>query len=106
MVDSNESELVRYKEIAFEIGMTSSEFYESTPAEIGMKIDIFNRRQQQRHDEMVTVAYLSAYYNRIKKMPKLQELLSGKEKPKAEETASALLSKLKELNAQLGGGVY
>lgn len=86
--------------------MTSAEFYDSTPAEISMKIEVFNRRQQQRYDEVVTTAYLTAYYGRVKKMPKLQELLSKQEKPRVEETASALLSKLKELNAQLGGGVY
>lgn len=86
--------------------MSAMEYYESTPMEIGLKIDVYNRRQKQRHDEVVTLAYLSAYYNRVKKMPKLQELLSGHEKPKAEEQATALLSKLKELNAQLGGNVY
>jgi len=49
--------------VAFEIGMTAAEYYDSTPAEIG-------------------------------------------EKPRAAEQASALLSKLKEMNAQLGGEIY
>jgi hypothetical protein len=92
--------------VAFEIGMTAAEYYDSTPAEIGMKVEVYNRKQKQNHDEIITTAYLSAYYNRVKKMPKLQELLSPKEKPRAAEQASALLSKLKEMNAQLGGEIY
>lgn len=86
--------------------MTASEYYDSTPAEISIKVEIFNRKQLQKHQEIITIAYLSAYYNRIKKMPKLQDLLQPKEQIDDKQKADALLEKLKALNAQLGGDIY
>lgn len=71
-----------------------------------MRVNVYNRKQQQRYDEVVTTAYLSAYYNRVKKMPKLNEILSKKEPQKKDPDPSALIDKLKSLNAQLGGDVY
>lgn len=96
----------KFKEIAFEIGIGIDEYFALTPSEIGIRVDVYNRTQQQRYDEVVTVAYLSAYYNRVKKMPKLSELLSKKEQRKKEPDPAALIDKLKVLNAQLGGDVY
>lgn len=98
----------KLKEIAFEIGLSVSEYYDITPAELTFKVEVYNRKQQQRYDEVVTMSYLSAYYNRIKKMPKLSEVLSKKEEkeiPK-QQSPETLLEKLKLLNAQMGGDVY
>lgn len=105
MDEALEIDIENFKEIAFEIGITVQDFYVMTPAELSTLIDIYNRKQKQRHDEMVTVAYLSAYYNRVKKMPNIKDIL-GKKQTETEQSPSDLLNKLKELNAQLGGEVY
>lgn len=94
------------KEVAFEIGIGLNEYYELTPVEIGMLVNVYNKKQQQRYDEVVTMAYLSAYYNRVKNMPKLTDILSKKETPKKQPNPTELIEKLKTLNAQFGGEVY
>lgn len=86
--------------------MTVAEFYEITPAELSLRIEVYNRKQQQRYDEITTVAYMAAYYQRVKKMPNLKDLLGKKEKQSKEQSPDNLLQKLKQLNAQLGGDVY
>lgn len=67
-------------------------------------VGVYNSKQKQRYEELVTQSYLTAYYHRIKKMPSLKELLN-KTEPKA-QSAETLVEKLKAYNASVGGTVY
>lgn len=68
-------------------------------------VRIYNKKKLQEHEEKLVVAYLTAYWNRIKKMPSLKEILnksSGKKKQSSEQ----MLEEIKRLNEAMGGTVF
>lgn len=91
--------------MAIEVGLSLSDFDRITPFELSVMVDIYNRKMQLRHEELITQSYLSAYYNRIKKMPSLKEVLNKKDQKKNDDGNSAL-DEIKRINAALGGNVY
>lgn len=56
----------------------------------------------------LTMAYLGAYFQRVKKMPTLKSLLEDSEKKttKRGKTSEQMFEEVKRLNAALGGTVY
>lgn len=73
-----------------------------TPRELNLHIQEYNYRTQQVSEEGLTLAYLTAYWHRVKKMPNLKELL-GKIKPPKPLTDEQILAQVKALNAAMGG---
>lgn len=66
-------------------------------------MEAYKRKLEYRERIEVQNAYLSAYWQRVKKMPKLSEVLENKEKE--EMTDEQMLSVVKQLNAKFGGEV-
>lgn len=78
------------------------EYDEMTPHELNLHIHAYNEQAKAEDREGITLAYLTAYYSRVKKMPDLKSLLN-REKPKRRLTPEQMLEKAKRLNAALGG---
>lgn len=66
-------------------------------------VEAYVEREKKHHDDLVTQSYLTAYFHRVKKMPKLQTMLL--QKPK-EQTPEEMLKRIKALNEKMGGDVY
>jgi len=75
-----------------------------TPHELNLHIHAYNERAKAEDREGITLAYLTAYWSRIKKMPDLKKLVA-EEKPKKtkNQTPEQMLQVIKNLNAALGG---
>lgn len=65
-------------------------------------IKAYNTRMKYETDERITQAYLTAYWNRVKEMPTLKEVLGIEE----EKPETDFLSFIKTLNESFGGTVY
>lgn len=71
-----------------------------------MTVRAFTDRLKREHDEQITYAWVNAYFQRVEKMPKLEEFLQNKpEKKKKQTSAEAMLEIVKGLNAAFGGEV-
>lgn len=68
-------------------------------------VRIYNKKRIQDHEEKLVVAYLTAYWNRVKKMPTLKEVLN-KNGEKKKQSSEQMLEEIKRLNEVLGGTVY
>lgn len=84
--------------------LTPSEFWELTPAEFYAMADGFSKRQKQRTNELIYLAWNTAALTRIEKMPELKDLYETVE-PKKEQTDDDMLTVAKSLNAAFGGEV-
>lgn len=73
-----------------------------TPFEIFCYCEAFTSRMKFEQQERVTQAYLTAYLQRVKEMPKLDKLL-GKDKEPKTMTDEEMWDKVRALNAQFGG---
>ena len=93
-------------DVACLVGLTPLIFWELTPGELSAMIKANNVRLKHEQEERITIAYLGAYWQRVKKMPKLSEVLSGKkEEKKKKQSPAQMLNEIKKLNAALGGTV-
>lgn len=86
-------------------GISISDFWNMTPAEINIYIDAFLERKQADYDESLSIAYFGASLQRVKRMPPLDKFLKKKPKKKA-KTADQMLDEIKRLNAAFGGDTY
>lgn len=85
-----------------------------TPHELNLHVQAFNERMKAEDREGITLAYLTAYWGRVKKLPELKKILK-EDKPKREPTPERertsrreqapeqMLEKVKILNAVFGG---
>ncbi|MFD1953739.1 hypothetical protein ACFSL6_17675 [Paenibacillus thailandensis] len=75
-----------------------------TPHELNMQIEEWSSRLQAEHRERITIAYLTAYWHRIRKMPTLKKVLEDIQlKKKRPQTPEEMLAMVRVLNAALGG---
>lgn len=94
-------------EIAAAIGVCPLTFWQITPGELSIMVEAYNRKRKEDHEEKLIVAYLGAYWQRVKKMPSIKEYLGQEEKKnKKNQTVEDMLNEIKKLNAALGGTVY
>jgi hypothetical protein len=93
-------------EVAVHVGIRAIDFWELTPAEINIYVKIFNKKIKQEHEDRITMAYLGAYWQRVKKMPSLKEVLGESNAGSKDQDASAMLEVVKRLNMAMGGTVY
>lgn len=75
-----------------------------TPYELSLYLSEYSEKQRLEQEEKITLAYLTAYWQRVQKMPSLKEVL-GKTKPKEAMTPEQMLKQIKLLNAVFGGEV-
>lgn len=73
-----------------------------TPRELNLHIQEYNLRMQRESEERLALAYMTAYWHRVRRMPGLKEILT-KIKPQKPLTDEELLAQIKALNAALGG---
>jgi len=67
-------------------------------------IDCYTDKQTNKYKDLITQAYFTAYFQRVKKMPKLEKLLNDVErKQKKKQTAEEMFEVVKRLNSALGG---
>lgn len=76
-----------------------------TPYELRLYIQVHNERMQMEQEERLVLAYLTAYWGRVKKMPNIKQLL-GQEKKSKKQTPEQMLEEIKRINTSLGGKVY
>jgi hypothetical protein len=73
-----------------------------TPKEFGLCVSAYNERMKREQEERMTLVYLSAYWQRVKRMPNLKELL-GNGRPEREQTDEEMLREIRRINEMLGG---
>jgi hypothetical protein len=66
-------------------------------------VDAYQKKVKNDYDNQITIAYLTAYWHRVERMPKLKDIL--KQEPK-EQTPDQMLAEIKKLNALMGGSTY
>lgn len=76
-----------------------------TPFELNIVITARADRLKQEQEDRIVAAYLSAYWQRVRKLPSLKSILE-ENKPKKPQTAQDMLEEIKRLNAAMGGTVY
>jgi hypothetical protein len=84
--------------------MDIREFWEITPSELFLKVKAYQNKLKRNEQLNIYNAYLSAYWQRVKKMPSLKEVFESKDEKK-QSSAEELFEKVKQLNAKLGGVV-
>ena len=87
--------------MATRIGISIKDFWEMTPFELFVCIESFEDKEKERSKELIIQAYYTEAFARMKKLPKLKDLL----KEKKEQTDEEMLEVVKKLNAMMGGGV-
>lgn len=65
----------------------------------------YSKRSIKRKNELIEVAWSTAYLSRVKEMPELESILIKELKPKKEQTDEDMLTVVKSLNAAFGGEV-
>lgn len=78
-----------------------SEFWRMTPYELNIYMDSYADIEKERSKELIIQAYYTEAFARMKKLPKLKDLLKDKEKKK--QTDEEMLAVVKKLNAMMGG---
>ena len=91
---------------AFQIGISLRDYEEMTPYELYIAIKAFQLKKEAETQALVTQAWLTEYYHRLKKLMPLHEALSKLNKsPKKQMTESQMKEQVMKLNALLGGNV-
>jgi len=62
-------------------------------------------KQKASNNDRLTIAYLGAYWQRVKRMPELKKLLASEPK-KSEQSPEQILAEIKRMNAAMGGETY
>ncbi|MGG4462605.1 hypothetical protein ABEO79_00100 [Micromonospora provocatoris] len=82
-----------------------------TPYELSLYINDYNERQKVEQEDKLTLAYLTAAWQRAKKMPSIekvinrQEEIGNKEQHPKEQTLKQMFNNVKMLNAMFGGTI-
>ena len=87
--------------IAIRIGIPLKDFWNMTPYELFVSIEVFEDKEKELSKELIVQAYYTAALSRMKKIPKLKDLLKEKKK----QTPKEMLEAVKRLNAMMGGEV-
>lgn len=76
-----------------------------TPYELNLYIYAHNKREVNLREEGLINAYANAYWGRVKKMPRLDDLLkkSNESRVKKPQSDKQMLQMVKNLNAAFGG---
>lgn len=96
-------------ETAAQISLRILDFWELTPFEFSLMVKEYIDKAQQLKKDQITMAYLVAYWGRVKDLPQLSEVLndlSKNDKSKnPEQSAEQMLVAIKAMNAAMGGEV-
>ena len=75
--------------------------------EFNLSVTAYADKMKTDRDNSLVLTYLGAYWQRVKEMPSLDEVLGREPKKKevAAQTPEQMLEKIKALNAAFGGNV-
>lgn len=73
-----------------------------TPHELNLHIEAYRERTDRENENDLVTAYLTAYWQRVKRMPDLKKLLKDN-KPKKVQTPEEMLAVVKKEHAKMGG---
>lgn len=82
--------------------MSPFEFWELTLAEFVKIAEGYVRRQKQKYNELIYVAWHTEAFARMKKLPSLKSLIR-EDKERHEQTDEEMMAMAKMLNAAFGG---
>lgn len=85
------------------IGLSISEYNEITPHELNLHVQAYNERMEYEYKERLTMAYYTAGWSRVKRMPDLNKLLGSTNHSDGQQTDEQLLKTIRQLNAAMGG---
>ena len=88
--------------MAFKMGISMSEFWKMTPYEFFLCVEGYCEAEEERSKQLIAQAYYVEAFARMKKLPKLKDLLKDKKK---KQTTDEMLATVKKLNAMFGGEV-
>lgn len=71
-----------------------------TPYELNLHIMDYAERTKQESQERLALAYLTAYWQRVKRMPDLKKLIEEPKKPKKPQTDEDMLAEANKLFGQ------
>lgn len=76
-----------------------------TPHELNLHVSAYGERLRRSGRDDMTAAYLTAYWQRVKRMPDLKKLLEQDDprKVKKEQSDEQMLAMVKNLHAAFGG---
>ncbi|MFS1519678.1 hypothetical protein V1503_24950 [Bacillus sp. SCS-151] len=66
-------------------------------------MSVYNEKRKLEEEEKITFAYLSAHWQRVKKLPSFKQVLGKQQQQPQKMTPEQMLAKVKQLNAALGG---
>ena len=69
--------------VAYRAGVPTGEFWEQTPFETRLCVEAFNENRLDEDERCMHTAWHTAYFHRIKDMPRLSEMLAPYRKHKA-----------------------
>ena len=72
--------------IATRIGISLSDFWKMTPYELTICMESYADKEKERSKELIIQAYYTEAFARMKKLPKLKDLLKDKKKQNDDET--------------------
>lgn len=67
-------------------------------------VKAYNKQRKREEEEKITLAYMTAAWSRVKKLPNLNQILK-RNQPKKDMTAKEMFERVKMLNVAFGGEV-
>jgi len=75
-----------------------------TPYELNLHITSHNERATAEYNEKITLAYMTAYWGRVKRMPDLKKLLGEQpEKKKRKQSPEEMFAIVKQMHTTFSG---
>lgn len=90
------------------MGMDPEQFWKCTPAEFWIKAEEYDKSKRDRMNELLYVAWHTAVFSRMQKIPALKEVLIDVQNPverKQVQTPEQMAAACKILTAALGGKI-
>jgi sulfur relay (sulfurtransferase) DsrC/TusE family protein len=88
---------------AIRVGVSIKGYDDMTPYQLSLIIDNYNELKKMESEDKLVLTYLGAYWQRVKKMPSIKEILK---QPKKKMTAEEILAEVKKINTSMGGTTY
>lgn len=98
----------RALKLAVDVGITPAALVDLTPAEFDALCDAHIKRRKIERNDQTRQAYMTAYFNRVDKMPELSKFLEDTERhaaPAREMTTEEMLGACRAICAAFGGKV-
>lgn len=92
--------------IAIEIGIRIPDYEEMTPYELGLHVKAFNKRLEIEHKDKLILTWLGALWQRVEKMPSLEEVIGEQSTKQKKMSAEHMLNMVKVMNAAFEGTTY